>query len=270
MTENITAVENTTTVVNQEPAAVEPVVTAEAPKQDIVSALAEKFKDNKTLEKFKGKSVEDLFESYVNLESHIGKKVEQLPEEVVKQFLKVPTSPDKYLISEELDAITKDRLVKIGVEKNISQDQMKVITDNLVEIQRSVNEAKEKETLSFMKDAQDRIIKEFGKATEERINDVKNLLQKYGSEDLNKEIAAKGLLHNPEMVLFLDKISQDVLKHTLVGSDFSQRKLTPEQAIAEVNRKLADKEFSMAYFSSTHPAHKAAVQEVERLYDMAN
>lgn len=259
---NTPAVETTTTVV--ETATTEPV------KVDVVSVLADKFKDNKALDKFKGKGVDDLFESYVNLESHIGKKVSEMPEDVVKQFLKVPAAPEKYLINEELDASIKEKITKVGVENNISQDQMKVISDSLIEIQRAKAEASTKETEAYLKDAQDRIAKEFGKASEERIADIKNLLQKYGSEDLNKEISQKGLLHNPEMVLLLDKISQDVLKHTAVGADFQQRQLTPAEAKEAVNKKLADKEFSIAYFNSVHPGHRQAVKEVNELLSITN
>lgn len=258
--ETITATEQSATTVQAEA----PVV------QDVLSMVSDNIKQHKTVEKFKGKTVNDVIESYINLESHIGKKVQDLPADLVKQYLDVPTAPDKYLINEELDPKIAEVLKAVGVEKNISQDQMKIISDKLIEIKRAEKEETVKKTEEFMKANRDKLEKEFGKTLEERTGAVKNLLSKYGTEELNKEIADAGLLHNANFILLLDKISNDVLKHTLVGADFQQRTLTPVEAKAEVDKKLANTEFSIAYFNPVHPGHRQAVKEVNELLSIAN
>lgn len=246
-------------------------VQTEAPVvQDVLSMVSDNIKQHKTIEKFKGKTVNDVIESYINLESHIGKKVQDLPADLVKQYLDVPTAPEKYLINEELDSKIAETLKTIGVEKNISQDQMKVISDKLIEIKRLEKEDAAKKADEFMKANKEKLDKEFGKTLEERTGAVKNLLTKYGSEELNKEIADAGLLHNANFIILLDKISNDVLKHTLVGSDFQQRTLTPVEARAEVDKKLANSEFSIAYFNPVHPGHRQAVKEVNDLLSITN
>jgi len=258
--ETITAVDQTATTVQAEAPAV----------QDVLSMVSDNIKQHKTVEKFKGKTVNDVIESYINLESHLGKKVQDLPAELVKQYLNVPTAPEKYLINEELEPKVADVLKSIGVEKNISQDQMKVISDKLIEIKRAEKEEVVKKTEEFMKANKDKLEKEFGKTLEERTGAVKHLLSKYGTEELNKEITDAGLLHNANFIILLDKISSDMSKHPLVGADFQQRTLTEVEAKAEVNKKLANIEFSAAYFNPVHPGHRQAVKEVNELLSIAN
>lgn len=249
--ETITAVDQTATTVQAEAPAV----------QDVLSMVSDNIKQHKTVEKFKGKTVNDVIESYINLESHLGKKVQDLPAELVKQYLNVPTAPEKYLINEELEPKVADVLKSIGVEKNISQDQMKVISDKLIEIKRAEKEEVVKKTEEFMKANKDKLEKEFGKTLEERTGAVKNLLSKYGTEELNKEIADAGLLHNANFILLLDKISEDVLKHTLVAGEYNSRMKTPEQAEQEIDALRKHP----AYFNKFHADHKSLMKKLDEL-----
>lgn len=239
-----TAVQATT---EQVEVVAEPVVTAVVP------------------EKYVGKTIEDVIQMHQAAEKLIGKKVTEMPEDVVKQFLNVPKAPEQYLINEELDAKLADNLKKVGVEKNISQEQMKALSDNLIELNRISKEAKQAETQKYVEAEQAKLKEKFGAALEGRIEGIKTLLNQYSDENTTNLIKDAGLLHNSDFVQFLDKITQDVLRHTMVGSDFANRELTPSEAMAKHNEKLLDTEFRNAYYSARHPQHAHAVAEMEKL-----
>jgi hypothetical protein len=107
---------------------------------------------------------------------------------------------------------------------------------------------------------------EFGTSLGARLDSVKKILNQYGSEELNGELAKSGLLHDTKFVKFLDKITQDVLQVKMVGIDYNaQKALTPQEAQTEMSKKLGNMEFNLAYYNASHPGHKAAVAEMSNL-----
>jgi len=262
--QNTAAPEATTVTENTTVAA--PVT--EVPASDILSMVSEDLRTVKSLEKFKGKDVNELAKSYTNLESLIGKKVSELPEDVVKQYLKVPTKPEEYKLADEAKNIINGKLLEVGLKANVSQEQMKELTDALVEIQRSEMAVAEEEANKLIESGKKELEAEFGIALEKRLDAVKKIMTQFGDPALHDELAKTGLLHNAKFVKFLDKITQEALSVKMVGSDFvAQQSLTPTEAKALINKKYADKEFNEAYFDSFHPGHKNAVAEMNRLIE---
>lgn len=231
--------------------------------------LSEELKQIKSLEKFK--DVNDLAKSYTNLESLIGKKVNEMPEDILKQYLKVPTTPDKYAISDEAKEAVSQEILEIGLKANINQDQMKVLTDALALEVRKNKEQAEIQAKETLETNRKELEKEFGISLDKRMDAVKSVLSQYGNEDLNTALKESGLLHNAKFISFLDKITQDVLSVKMIGEDYTKSKaLTPSEARNEVNRKMQDADFRSAYYSANHPAHKSAVEEMRKLFSSMN
>lgn len=246
-----------------------PAVTIEAPQSDILSSLSEDLRSVKSLEKFKGKDVNELAKSYTNLESLIGKKVSELPEDVVKQFLKVPSAPDKYILADEAKDYVNEKLLEVAHKSNLSQDQLKAITDTIVELKRAETQTAESEATSILESRKEELKKEFGVALDQRLAAVKKVMTQFGDAELESHLAKTGLLHDVKFVKFLDNITQQALSVKMVGADYAaQYTPTPEEAKALIQKKYADTEFSNAYFNQFHPGHKVAVAEMNKLVDL--
>lgn len=221
-----------------------------------------------SLDKFKGKSAKEVEESYKNLESLIGKKVTELPEDIVKKYLDVPSAPEDYKLADEAKEIISEDLLKKARELNVSQTQLKEITDLLAIETRQKKAEAEGKAEEYIKANQKELEVEFGKALDKRLDAVKSILAQYGDESLNESLKETGLLHNAKFIKFLDKITQDALSVKLVGADYAQRALTPEEAMSQMQAKRADVEFSKAYYDPFHPGHKQAIAEMQKLAEM--
>lgn len=247
------------------------VQTETAPQEtlDILSSIADDLKGSKSLEKFKGKDINELAKSYVNLESLIGKKITEMPEDVVKEYLKVPSSPEEYVLAEGADSVIAKELLEVARANNVSQEQMKAISDALVEHKRNSEKLEIEEADKILAERKAELEKEFGTSLEKRMDSVKKVLTQFGGEEMQEKLKQSGLLHDVSFVKFLDKVTQEALKVKMVGSDYQAQYVpTPEEARQLIQQKYADKNFSKAYFDSFDPGHKAAVAEMQRLFDL--
>lgn len=239
--------------------------TVEAP----VEAKVEVQNIEWSLDKFKGKSAKEVEESYKNLESLIGKKVTELPEDIVKKYLDVPSAPEEYKLADEAKDIISPDLLKKARDLNISQTQLKEITDLLAIETRQKKAEAEGKAEEYIKANQKELEVEFGKSLDKRLDAVKSILTQYGDENLNNELKQSGLLHNAKFIKFLDKVTQDALSVKLVGAEYAQRAITPAEAQNQLNAKKMDKEFMAAYINRSHPGHDHAVNEMTKLYSIA-
>lgn len=251
----------------------------EQPKDTVIQTtnklfdvISDELKISKSLEKFKDKDVNEIVKSYMNLENMIGKKVNDMSPDLVKQFLNVPKAPEEYIVADEFkENKLKDILFKVGVEANLSNDQMKKLTDELILKERSIKETQEKEIeLQLAKEKQE-LQEEFGLALDNRLELIKTFMNKFIDQDTQEFIKNQGLLHNAKFIKFLDKVSNEILPKTIVAADYAgQKGFTPMEAKKEIDRKLGDKEFREAYFGARHPNHKNAVEEITQLWEYVN
>jgi hypothetical protein len=256
--EATTTESNTVEVVNQTDVAV---------INDQIENTAEVNLDDWTIEKFKGKSKVEVEESYKNLEAALGKRVQDMPEDVIKQFLKVPSVPEQYALPDEAKEVLSDEILQIAHKNNLSQDQMKEIADALVLNHRSKKEMGEKEANAFIEANKKELEQEFGIALDKRMDAVKSILSQYGTEELSQDLKESGLLHNAKFIKFLDSITQDALSVKLVGADYKAGSaVTPSEAISKIEAKKADPEFMAAYQNRRHPEHLEAIEEMSKLF----
>lgn len=199
-------------------------------------------------------SVEELEKSYKSLEKHIGEKR--------------PIAPDTYVLPDETLSVIPEKVLTIAKNLNITQDQLKAITDELVENKRSQTEAAKKAAQDAMAKNQKELEHDFGPQLEERINGIKAVLNQYADEGTREALLKKEILHDAKLVKFLDKVATDVLKTKSIASDFAKRAITPSEAQSKINEKMANSEFRAAYYGLAHPNHKQAVAEMQQLFNI--
>lgn len=237
--------------------AVEATTPVEATKVDFIETLAEDLKTSKSLEKFKGKDVNELAKSYINLEKLVGAKQ--------------PTAPEKYVLPEEATNVINEQILEVAKKSNITQDQLKALADKLVEAKRAELVQLESEVGAKLAANKKELELEFGVNLDKRLEAVKAVMTQYGSEDLAESLKDTGALHNAKFIKFLDKISQEVLQVKMVGSDYNAQYVpTASEAKALIAKKYADPEFTKAYFNPFDANHKKAVEEMVKLSELSS
>lgn len=248
--------EQATTVAVEQAPATEVTTPVEATKVDFIDTLSDDLKGLKSLEKFKGKDINELAKSYVNLEKLVGAKQ--------------PSAPEKYVLPDEANAIINDTILEVAKKSNITQDQLKALADKLVEAKRAELISLESEVGAKLAANKKELELEFGTSLEKRLDAVKSVMTEYGSDELTESLKQTGALHDAKFIKFLDKITQDVLKVKMVGADYDAQLVpTPQEAKAMIAKKYSDKEFTKAYFDPFNPAHKKAVEEMIKLNEYA-
>jgi hypothetical protein len=269
-TQNTATLEVTTAV--ETPVAATETLIPSTPTQpsDILSMLSDDLKGVKSFEKFKGKDVNELAKSYASLEQLIGKKVSEMPEDVVKQFLKVPSSPKEYALADEAKALINDKILEVAHKSNLSQEQLKALTDTLVEGKRAELASAEAEAAKLLEAGKKELEAEFGIALDKRLDAVKKVMNQYGGKELQETLTKAGVLHDAKFIKFLDKITQEALSTKLVGADYiAQKALTPEESLKEIQAKKADPVFMSKYMNYREQGHDQAVEEWQNLFNHA-
>lgn len=233
----------------------------------LLSLLSEEFKENKSLQNFK--DANDLAKSYVNLNSLLGKKVNDWSKEDVSGFLTKmgrPESQDKYVLPDELRDAADLKL--IGFKAGLSQEQLKMVADELILSNRSNTEKMNSELSKKKAETELALKNEFGEAYEKRMKLASKAIAALGGEKLLNLIGNSELGLDVDFIKSMakygiDHIDSDRIIHTEHSSSFG---ITPEEAKKMISIKMADKEFRARYTSASHSQHKEAVEEMRVLF----
>ncbi len=241
------------------------------PAKSIIDSLAPEFKEIKSLANFK--DINDLAKSYVNLNSLLGKKVSEWAATDIKGLnskLGKPESADKYILPDDLGE-EKGIIQALAFDADLNQDQAKKLSDKLILARREENEKASVAKKQSLEKTTVELRKEFGEAFDQRLALANRALDKLGGDELKKTLAEAGLLNNASVIKMFANMGKNYLEeHTVVGVDkASVHGITPSDAKTIMNAKMLDKEFREAYYSATHPAHKAAVDEMNKLIQMS-
>jgi hypothetical protein len=225
-----------------------PVTTTEAP---VTTVATPEITAAPTLLAGKFTSADELEKAYKNLEKHLGEKR--------------PSAPESYILPDETVSLISKDVLDVAKKANITQEQLKTLTDSLVEQHRSLVSNKSKTEQEILEQNKVQLKKDFGDTLEDRINSIKAVLSQYGDEDTKNSIISKGLLDDAKFVKFIDKMATDVLKSKTVASDFANRGLTPNEAKVTLDQKLGNMEFKTALYNNLHPNHAYVLEEYTRL-----
>lgn len=268
-----TTVENTSVVA--ENATVETVLpeikVAEEVKlsPELKALLADDLKDIKSLGNFK--DVNDLAKSYINLNSLLGKKVQDWSKENVDTFavkMGRPEAVDGYTLPEELGDSSKE-FKDFAFKAGLSQEQAKTLADEIILSNRAKLEKSKSDFEAFKTKAQTELKAEFGDAYEKRMSLATKAIVEVGGEALLKAINDSGLGMNTELIKGFSKLGVDYFEadRTVKADRTGLFGITPGEAKAMLDAKQADPEFRARLYSRTHPGHNEAVKEIQMLIE---
>ena len=264
-----------------EAAPAEAEVQAEAPAEvessesmdSFLNSLSDDLKTNKSLQNFK--DVEGLAKSYLHLNSLLGKKFSDMsPEELDSYYTKLgrPEAQDGYKLpdtieQQETSGWYKEQAFKLG----LTQDQAKGLAESYHELEQDMIQKQQAQMQQAQEQWMADIKQEFGGAFEQRIETAKTAVREYGGEELKQYLNETGLGNHPAMVKAFAKIGQDMAEDSLTTTEAKASfGTTPSEAKQELALQLRDPDFMQAYKSPSHPGHKDAVAQRQRLYQIAH
>ena len=252
-----------------------PVPEIQVPQADVVVPDVNGFFQTLTpeLQQFQGlknfKDVNDLAKSYLNAQSLIGKRIQDMTQEDLKHIngLKgMPTSPDKYKLPEDLQGEKLEFYQKTAHEAGLTQEQAKKVVDKYIEMERSMQSKAEEAAALQAKNYVNELKQEFGDAFDNRVQVAKRAVDAFGGQELKDLLNETGLGNNPKIVKMFAKIGQNLLEDQVIEGDYEKVfGVSPQEAKETISRKLLEPEFRGALYSATHPAHNQAVEEYNKL-----
>jgi len=177
----------------------------------------------------------------------------------------VPTAPEKYTLPEETKSIITDDILSIAHKMNVSQDQLKELSDALVMKQRAKQVEIDSMATSLRTRNEESLKKEFGDRLNERMDEIKAVFQKHATEGTRDKLAAMGALHDVDVIKFLSKLASDQLRSTTIGADYAQRALTPGESRERSSQLLSDPKKYAALKNPTDPLHSQVKSEYSKI-----
>lgn len=240
---------------------------------DFTGYLSEELRASQVASKFQGKSADDVLKSYANLESVLGKKVNQLtPEEAIQlRELQGFVTVNNVELPENITGPVADWFKEIAPKAGLTKEGVKELVSSYMEFEAASAQQRMNELARQTADAETALRKEYGTAFESRLNLAGNLVKSIGGEELLKDIETSGLGANPRFVkMMMDIASQfegDKLPSSQRGNALG---VTPEAANQQIQMMLADPETRQAYYNKFNPKHEIIKAEITKLYQLAN
>ncbi len=125
---------------------------------------------------------------------------------------------------------------------------------------------------SERKSESEKILRErFGAAYDQNIGLARSALQRFGGEELVKALTQSGYDNDPAMVEAFARIGRAVSEDEVIGGGGRQSfVMSPDEAKREIENLMTDPDFRSAYTQGHAPGHKAAVEKMQKLYQLAH
>lgn len=194
----------------------------------------------------------------------------------IKEFYKqsglLPESLDKYDVKPppifEKDQEGFNKLKAAAYEADITPKQFQKLadaygTDLAKQIVANQTLAKEAQTLGI-----NGLKAEWGKKYDENLRAAGQALNKFGDDSLKKMLDTTGLGNHPAILKAFAKMGENLVEHTIDKgtSGGGERNFTPKEAKLKADAILANS--AGPYYDKNHPGHKAAVDEMQSLFQM--
>ena len=112
---------------------------------------------------------------------------------------------------------------------------------------------------------------EWGNAYDERMAMAKDAVETLGGQELRDFMDNTGLGNNHVLCKAFSKMGKMMAEDEILGGGSAARfKMTPDEARTAISQKELDKDFMSAYTGEFHPGHKAAMNEMQKLYEIAH
>lgn len=237
---------------------------------DWKSSLPDDIKTSKSLQSIK--SVEDLAKSFVNAQSVIGRRFEDLDADQLDQYynkLGRPEASDGYEfeLPENADSDLVDWFKKTAHDTGLSQkaasDLFNAYNNMAAESQQFQEGLAEAAAAEELK----QLTKDFGPAFDERVEMANRALTTFGGDELVEVLEAKGLQNNPALVKAFAEAGKMLSEGKFVEGDTSGKfGMTSEEAGKQIEQLRTDREFMKHYTDPTSSKHGEAKGKMEGLY----
>ena len=243
--------------------------------QSWLDTLPPEYKENASIKGFK--SVEDLAKSYIHAQGMIGAEKIVIPGkqstdqdwEGVFAKLGRPESPDKYELkaSESHDPEFIKSFKEAAHKSGLLPKQVEGLYGFYNEVAKKQQENLELQMKKEMDDGIANLRKEWPDSEyEKNLGVAKNAVNTFLGEEGKKWLNESGMGNNPMMIKFMHKIGLAMGEDSLKGGGGVSFNEGRESAQSKLNAIMGDSKHP--YFDSSHPNHKAAVQEVGSYYSI--
>lgn len=266
-----------------------PVVDNSSPDEggDVVTAttswmdgLDNDLRQNPSITKFKDPA--SLAKSYVNLEKMVGKDKIPVPNEKSSQEewdmlysrLGRPGVPENYRLPEvelpegfpEIPDDAVKNFKQVAFEKGLTDRQAGELYKWYMETEAQNFKQMSENRLNERSSAEKTLRKEWGKAFEGNLDMLGGLIDKYGGNEVREALNVTGAGNNPAIAKFLLNVAKNLSEDALGGKGRPST-MSPEEAETAINGIMGNKEHP--YWNKMHPEHKAALEKMKSLYQMA-
>lgn len=222
----------------------------------------------------KFKSDEDVRKAYTNLESMLGKKVENFsPDDlaVLNSLRGVPKAKEEYKVVEgtpvEVADWFKDQAHKLKLTNN---DVLELTAAYKARLEADIQAAEQAMQHKHEENAK-ALRQEFGAAFESRIKLANEAADQIGGEEFKAALRDAGLGSEPVVIKALAKLgtmlAEDTIPKSMQGAAFGT---SPEEAKSLIKTRMNDPVFRQRYMNAGSPGHDDAVAEMLRLHELAN
>jgi hypothetical protein len=269
--------------------------------EDFKELISEDIRGQSNIGDFK--SIDDFAKSYIESQKLLGRSVrlpsEDSSPEARDEFLSKikdidgvllkgdenlhsklgkPESKDSYDFSEQIseDLLNKipdltselDQFKDLAFDANLTTEQANRLVDNRLKTLEKLNteyELNKNKSIESLK-------KRWGSEYDNRVESAKKVAKIY-AEKFGPEVEAlvnSSAGNNPVVLEMLNDLAGMYSEKGHTGMQGSSFGMTPESAASKIAEKRGDTGFMKAYTDQFHPEHKKAVQELSKLYQIAN
>jgi hypothetical protein len=262
--DDIKDIENTEQVVTE----------TEAPVRLLKDMLPEDLLEVKALNNYLDKPIEEalpeIVKSYRHAQSLIGKRVDELPVEELKDLLprlERPETADDYVsklapeFGEEFVGKYKEELFELGLNETQAESYLKRHRASIEEKQHKSQESTHEAIEASEKALKDR----FGLKYKVAMDMAARAALKLGGTDLYKKVF-ESEVKDPDMVNLLYKVGRETIAPEVAIGDPGGSLNSPGEARAQLDKLKADPEYSRALLDRHHPKHSEFLQKRDRLF----
>jgi hypothetical protein len=206
---------------------------------------------------------------------------EATPEERQAFFREIgaPEKPDEYGLPElerpeDMPQMSEARINqfrevfhKAGLTKEQANEILSAYSGLEVDVWKQSQETAEQRFTQ----AQQQLKADWGAAYDERLELAQQVAEKKGEEFLSW-MEQRGLDNDPMLIRMLAEIGGNLQDPGLPGGGRNMRtggRLTPAEALVQINELKTDQQFRERWTNDRAPGHKEAVEQINRLYELA-
>lgn len=223
------------------------------------------------------KDISSLIKGYVHAQKQIGKAItvpsaEAKPEDWDSFYTKIgrPESPDKYEVKRPSDSKLpydegmEKKFLATAHKAGLNKRQAQGVLDWWNQEQESQYQQRQQ----TQENAEAELKKEWGQNYDSKVALAQRGLKRYGDENFVKFLEETGFGNHPLVIKVFAKIGENGRETPAPGGDAAGA-MSKQEAQAEINKLMGDKEFSKKYYGPREPGHQEAIDKINELHHIA-